>query len=125
MAARVSSLIMPRGSRPAASPSSPARLNLISDPGRSRHALPVRPQEEHVRRAPLLSAGRLGPGGLDLARTPLGSRNGFRVVSSVKHLAGIALRSSSRPAAAIALLSFLPIAGDSPDRLIDAVDGSV
>jgi len=39
----------------------------------------------------------------------------------VKHVAGIALRSSSRPAAAIALL----IAGDSPDRLIDAVDGSV
>jgi hypothetical protein len=37
-------------------------------------------------------------------------------------------RSSSRPAAAIALLSFLPIAGDqifSRDRLIDAVDGSV
>ena len=78
-----------------------------------------------MRRAPLLSAGRLGPAGLDLARTPLGSRNGFRVVSPVKHVAGS--RAVELPTGrAVALLSFLPIAGYqifSDDRLIDAVDG--
>src|SRR5690349_19447177 len=55
MAAWVFSLIMLRGSRPAASPSSPARLNLVFDPGRSRRALGVRPQEEDGRPARSIS----------------------------------------------------------------------
>src|SRR4051812_6243585 len=57
MAAWVSSLIMLRGWRPAASPSSSARLNLVFDPGRSRRALGVRPQEEDVRPASLVPCG--------------------------------------------------------------------
>src|SRR3954468_17384327 len=54
MAAWMSSLVMLRGSRPAASPSSPAGLNLVFDPGRSQRALGVRPQEEDVRPASLV-----------------------------------------------------------------------
>src|SRR5215207_2732154 len=89
MAAWVSSLIMLRASRPAPSPSSPARLNLVFDPGRSRRALRVRPQEEHGGPPRSPRAGRLASAGLDLAGTPLGTPADFRAFT--------ASRSSRRP----------------------------
>src|SRR3954447_19394357 len=70
MAAWVSSLIMLGASRPAPSPSSPARLSFVFDPGRSRRALRVRPQEEHGGPPRSPRAGRLASAGLDLAGTP-------------------------------------------------------
>jgi len=79
MATWVFSLIMLRASRSAPSPSSPARLNLVFDPGRSRRALRVRPQEEHGGPPRSPRAGRLAAAGLDLAGTPLGTPGGFRV----------------------------------------------